>query len=105
MHPDRQGLGHILPIGPWIEADIDPSRTRVTTRVNGTVRQQGDTSDLIFPIVDLLVYLSRSITLAPGDVILTGIPAGVGPLHPGDRVEVEVEGIGVLSNPVELEPV
>ena len=76
-----------------------PSDLRVVTRLDGTVVQDGTTRDLIFPIADLIAYASRAFTLLPGDVILTGTPAGVGPVQPGQRVEVEVEGIGTLSNP------
>jgi 2-keto-4-pentenoate hydratase/2-oxohepta-3-ene-1,7-dioic acid hydratase in catechol pathway len=99
-----KGWDTFCPLGPAIVSGIDPTDAHVTTRVNGEVKQSGSTSDLLFTVVDLLVYLSRSFTLLPGDVILTGSPAGVGPLRPGDVVEVEIEGIGVLTNPVELEP-
>jgi 2-keto-4-pentenoate hydratase/2-oxohepta-3-ene-1,7-dioic acid hydratase in catechol pathway len=99
-----KGWDTFCPLGPAIVSDIDPANASLTTRVNGAVKQSGSTSDLLFTVVDLLVYLSRSFTLLPGDVILTGSPAGVGPLRPGDTVEVEIEGIGVLANPVELEP-
>lgn len=99
-----KGCDTFCPLGPAIVSDIDATNARLATRVNGEVRQSGSTSDLLFTVADLLVYLSRSFTLLPGDVILTGSPAGVGPLQPGDVVEVEIEGIGVLTNPVELEP-
>ncbi len=88
------------PIGPWIETALDPETVRVTGRVNGAVRQQAPTSDLIFPVRHLIRFVASIMTLQPGDLISTGTPAGVGPLAPGDVVEVEVEGIGVLSNPV-----
>ena len=94
-----KGFDTSKPIGPWIETELDPSDLRVVTRLDGTVVQDGTTRDLIFPIADLIAYASRAFTLLPGDVILTGTPAGVGPVQPGQRVEVEVEGIGTLSNP------
>jgi len=88
------------PIGPCIEDDLDPSDLRITTRVNGEVRQDGRTSQMIFPVPFLLEFITSVMTLLPGDVILTGTPAGVGPLSAGETVEVEVEGIGVLRNAV-----
>lgn len=88
------------PLGPWLETEFDPSDVRVQTRVNGQTRQDGRTAQMIFPVVDILVYLTRFVTLEPGDVVLTGTPEGVGPVGPGDVVEVEVEGIGVLVTPI-----
>ncbi|MHA0041284.1 fumarylacetoacetate hydrolase family protein [Deinococcus sp. PEB2-63] len=88
------------PLGPWLETEFDPRDVRVQTRVNGETRQDGRTSQMIFPVVDILVYLTRFVTLEPGDVVLTGTPEGVGALHAGDTVEVEVEGLGVLSTPI-----
>jgi 2-keto-4-pentenoate hydratase/2-oxohepta-3-ene-1,7-dioic acid hydratase in catechol pathway len=88
------------PFGPWIETGLDPSRVMVTGRVNGKVRQQACTSDMIFPVPRLIRFLAGIMTLMPGDLIATGTPAGVGPLASGDVVEVEVEGIGVLRNSV-----
>ena len=88
------------PVGPWIETDLDPSDLRLRTLVNGEVRQDGHTTDLIFDVPTILSYLSRVVTLAPGDVVLTGTPDGVGPLALGDRVEVSIEGIGTLENRV-----
>jgi 2-keto-4-pentenoate hydratase/2-oxohepta-3-ene-1,7-dioic acid hydratase in catechol pathway len=88
------------PFGPWIETDLDPSDLMVTARVNGEVRQQARTTEMIFPVRRLIRLLSGIMTLNPGDLIATGTPAGVGPLAAGDVVEVEVEGIGVLRNPV-----
>ncbi len=98
-----KGFDTFCPLGPWIETELDPARLRITTRVNGQTRQDSNTSDLIFSVSRLVAYLSDAITLLPGDVIITGTPAGIGPLHPGDEVEVEVEGIGVLRNPVVAE--
>ncbi len=87
------------PFGPWI-AKIDPSNADIQTRVNGTIKQKSNTSDLIFSVPMLVEFISNIMTLEPGDVIATGTPSGVGPLQKGDVVEVEVEGIGVLKNSV-----
>ena len=89
------------PLGPGIWVDADPEDLEVATRVNGVERQRGHVRDMAWGIVELLVYVSRFMTLEPGDLILTGTPAGVGPLAAGDRVEVEIPGLGVLVNPVE----
>jgi len=89
------------PLGPAIRLDPDLEDLEVVTRVAGVERQRGHVSQMIWGIVDLLVYTSRMMTLEPGDVLLTGTPAGVGPLVDGDLVEVEVSGVGVLANPVE----
>lgn len=88
------------PIGPCIETELDPSALRMTTRVNGEVRQQASTSDMIFDCGTLFEFITAVMTLYPGDLILTGTPAGVGPLAAGDTVEVEIEGIGLLRNHV-----
>lgn len=89
------------PLGPAILVDPDLEALEVVTRVNGNRRQHGRARDMAWGIVDLLVYASRMMTLEPGDVLLTGTPAGVGPLADGDVVEVEIPGVGVLRNPVE----
>ena len=88
------------PLGPAIVTDLDPSDVALTTRVNGEVRQSARTSQMIFAVDLLVEFITSIMTLEPGDVILTGTPAGVGPLQKGDRVEVEIEGIGVLRNGV-----
>lgn len=85
------------PLGPWLVTQFDPTDVQVQTRVNGETRQDGRTSHMIFDVVQILTYVTRFVTLEPGDVVLTGTPEGVGPLHPGDVVEVEVEGVGVLK--------
>ncbi|UCC87461.1 MAG: fumarylacetoacetate hydrolase family protein [Anaerolineales bacterium] len=95
-----KGFDTFAPMGPWIITDLDPANLTVTCRVNNQVKQQGSTSDMVFKIPQLIEYISAAMTLEPGDVILTGTPEGVGLIRPGDQVEVEVEGIGVLSNPV-----
>ncbi len=88
------------PVGPAIVAGLDPSDLAIASRVNGSVRQSARTSGMVFSPAFLLAYVSRMMTLFPGDLILTGTPAGVGPLAPGDVVEVEIEGVGILSNRV-----
>jgi 2-keto-4-pentenoate hydratase/2-oxohepta-3-ene-1,7-dioic acid hydratase in catechol pathway len=94
-----KGFDTFCPVGPLVSDEVDPEKgLKVETRVNGEVRQQGSTTDFIFPIGQLLTYITAAITLEPGDLILTGTPAGVGPLIPGDRVDVSIDGLGVLSN-------
>ncbi|MFZ5871641.1 MAG: fumarylacetoacetate hydrolase family protein [Actinomycetota bacterium] len=95
-----KGFDTSCPLGPWIETELDPSSLRVTTRLDGRTVQDGRTADMVFGVADLVAYVSTAFTLLPGDVVLTGTPAGVGPLDAGQRVEVEIEGIGVLANPV-----
>lgn len=89
------------PVGPVIETDLDVSDLRVTCAVNGEIRQDGRTSQMIFPVEFLISYISRQMTLNPGDVIATGTPAGVSKLGPGDVCEVTIEGLGTLQNTVE----
>jgi 2-keto-4-pentenoate hydratase/2-oxohepta-3-ene-1,7-dioic acid hydratase in catechol pathway len=86
------------PVGPEIVAGLDPSDLAIQTRVNGAVRQSSRTSEMVFSPAFLVAYVSRMMTLLPGDLILTGTPAGIGPLAPGDLVEVEIEKIGILKN-------
>ena len=88
------------PLGPWIETEIDPSNLELTCEVNGEVRQAGNTKDLVRSAHEMVAWISNVMTLLPGDVILTGTPAGVGPINAGDIVEVTISGIGTLSNPV-----
>ncbi|SNT09924.1 2-keto-4-pentenoate hydratase/2-oxohepta-3-ene-1,7-dioic acid hydratase (catechol pathway) [Micrococcales bacterium KH10] len=95
-----KGFDSSCPLGPWITTGIDTEDLGVTARVNGEVRQDARTSDMVFDVPFLISYISEVFTLLPGDVILTGTPAGVGPLNPGDVVECEVEGLGTLRNPV-----
>ena len=95
-----KGFDGSCPLGPWIDTDLDPAHVRVTSRLNGETKQDGHTRDLVFDVPFLVSYISRAMTLLPGDVILTGTPAGVGLMDHGDRVECEVEGLGVLANPV-----
>jgi 2-keto-4-pentenoate hydratase/2-oxohepta-3-ene-1,7-dioic acid hydratase in catechol pathway len=88
------------PVGPWIDTDVDPSDLAIEAVVNGEVRQSARTSDMIFGVPELVSYVSEMMTLLPGDVIMTGTPPGVGPMTPGDRVEIRIEGIGSLVNEV-----
>jgi 2-keto-4-pentenoate hydratase/2-oxohepta-3-ene-1,7-dioic acid hydratase in catechol pathway len=95
-----KGFDTFCPLGPWIDTDLDPSDTLLRCRVNGEMRQVGSTREMVFTVQQLIAFISSVMTLEPGDVILTGTPAGIGPLLAGDVVEVEIEGIGVLRNPV-----
>jgi 2-keto-4-pentenoate hydratase/2-oxohepta-3-ene-1,7-dioic acid hydratase in catechol pathway len=95
-----KGFDGSAPLGPWIETDLDPNDAVVVTRLNGEVRQQASTADLVFGVATLLEYLTSFMTMLPGDVLLTGTPEGVGALADGDVVEVEVEGVGTLRNEV-----
>jgi 2-keto-4-pentenoate hydratase/2-oxohepta-3-ene-1,7-dioic acid hydratase in catechol pathway len=99
-----KGFDTFCPLGPWIETDLDSSDLAVRTLVNDEQRQSSRTSMLVTSVARLLAFISGVMTLLPGDVILTGTPAGIGALSPGDRVEVEIEGIGVLTNRVVAEP-
>jgi 2-keto-4-pentenoate hydratase/2-oxohepta-3-ene-1,7-dioic acid hydratase in catechol pathway len=88
------------PVGPWIETEIDPGNVAVVTRLNGEVKQKGNTADMAFPVPFLIRYISEIMTLNPGDLIATGTPAGVSRMKHGDTVEVEVARVGVLRNDV-----
>ncbi len=106
-----KGFDSFCPIGPWIETDLpglglDPADLEVACTVDGEPRQKGRTSQLIFDVPTLISYISQVMTLLPGDVVLTGTPSGVGPIRPGQRVDVTIEGLGTLSNTVAaVEPV
>jgi 2-keto-4-pentenoate hydratase/2-oxohepta-3-ene-1,7-dioic acid hydratase in catechol pathway len=95
-----KGFDGSAPIGPWIETELDPNDVIVRTRLNGEIRQQASTSEMVFGVATLIEYITVFMTLLPGDVLLTGTPEGVGTLSDGDVVEVEVEGVGVLRNGV-----
>jgi 2-keto-4-pentenoate hydratase/2-oxohepta-3-ene-1,7-dioic acid hydratase in catechol pathway len=99
-----KGFDTFCPIGPRIVAGLDPNDLRITTRVNGEVRQDSRTSRMIFDPATLIAFVSAHMTLEVGDVITTGTPEGVANLVPGDVVEIEIEGIGVLRNPVIARP-
>lgn len=95
-----KGFDTFCPLGPWIETEFDPADALITCNVNGQMRQMGSTRDMVFTVPHLVAFISSVMTLEPGDVILTGTPAGVGPLVDGDEVTVDIEGLGSLSNPV-----
>jgi 2-keto-4-pentenoate hydratase/2-oxohepta-3-ene-1,7-dioic acid hydratase in catechol pathway len=100
-----KGFDTFCPLGPWIETEFDPADALITCHVNDEMRQMTSTRDMVFSIQKLIAFASSVMTLEPGDVLLTGTPAGVGPLLPGDLVEISIEGIGVLRNPVSAEPI
>lgn len=99
-----KGFDTFCPVGPRVVPGLDPSNLRITTRVNGVVKQDSSTSDLIFDVPTLIEFITRHMTLEPGDLISTGTPSGVGNLSVGDVVEVEIAGIGILKNPVVAKP-
>jgi 2-keto-4-pentenoate hydratase/2-oxohepta-3-ene-1,7-dioic acid hydratase in catechol pathway len=94
-----KGFDTSTPLGPWISTELDVSNLRIQSRLDGETRQDGNTADMIFDVETLVAHVSSAFTLLPGDVILTGTPAGVGLVDPGQRVDVEIEGIGTLTNP------
>ena len=93
-----KSMDGFCPIGPWVVDDVDPAMLKLETRLNGKTVQQGSTADFITPLPQLIEFITASMTLEPGDVVATGTPAGIGPMIPGDMVEVDIEGIGVLKN-------
>lgn len=95
-----RGKGHdtFAPFGPWIETELEPGNLDISTVVNGEIKQHGNTQDLIFSVPYLISFISQVMTLLPGDVIATGTPAGIGPIKPGDTVEIKIEKIGTLKN-------
>ncbi len=95
-----KGFDTFCPLGPWIRTDLDPADLALTTRLNDEVRQESRTSLLLHDVASLVAFVSQVMTLIPGDVLLTGTPAGVGPMVKGDEVSVTIEGIGTLTNPV-----
>ncbi len=95
-----KGFDSFCPIGPWIETDLDPSDVAIRTELNGQLKQDGRTGLMIFDVATVISFITSFMTLLPGDVVLTGTPAGVGPMKPGDDVSVTVEGIGTLTNKV-----
>lgn len=97
-----KGFDTFCPVGPWIETEIDVANVQICTRVNGAERQRGAASEMVFPIASLISFISRVMTLEPGDLVLTGTPEGVGPLEPRDVVEVEIPEVGTLRNVVSL---
>jgi 2-keto-4-pentenoate hydratase/2-oxohepta-3-ene-1,7-dioic acid hydratase in catechol pathway len=95
-----KGFDSFCPLGPWIETELDTADLRVQTHLNGDVKQDGTTKDMIFDVATLVAHVSSVMTLLPGDVILTGTPEGVGTMNPGDEVDVTIDGIGTLTNKV-----
>ena len=95
-----KGFDTFCPIGPWIETSVDLDDADIACLVNGDLRQSGTTGDMVRDVVELVSWISSVMTLLPGDVILTGTPAGVGPIVAGDTVSVSIDGIGTLTNPV-----
>ncbi|HWT83699.1 MAG TPA: fumarylacetoacetate hydrolase family protein, partial [Candidatus Methylomirabilis sp.] len=101
VYTRAKGFDTFCPVGPWLETEIsDPQALALELRVNGKLRQRGSTADMIFPVAEVIAFISHVMTLYPGDLITTGTPPGVGPLVPGDAVEVEIAGIGVLAHTV-----
>lgn len=97
-----KGFDTFCPLGPWIETELDARDLQLSTRVNGELKQDSRTSDMIFDPFTLVSFISHVMTLEPGDVVSTGTPSGVGPLVAGDQIEITIQGIGTLSNSVEL---
>ena len=98
-----KGFDTFCPLGPWVDTAFNPADAMITCHVNGELRQMASTHDMIFHIDQLIAYISSIMTLEPGDVLMTGTPAGISPLHPGDVVEVSIDGIGKLRNNVAIE--
>lgn len=95
-----KGFDGSCPLGPWVETELDPADLGIMCTVNGEQRQLGRTGDMVRSVADLITHITEAMTLLPGDVVLTGTPAGVGPLSVGDEVAVTIEGIGTLTNKV-----
>jgi len=98
-----KGFDTFCPLGPWIETDFNPTDVMIICHVNGAMHQMASTRDMVFRVPHLIAFASSVMTLEPGDVLMTGTPAGVSPLHPGDVVEVSIDGLGSLRNPVAAE--
>ena len=95
-----KGYDSFCPLGPWLETDLDPADLQLTTTVNGEVRQSASTAQMLHDVPALIEHVSKVMTLLPGDVLLTGTPAGIGPLVAGDEVSVTIDGVGTLTNVV-----
>ncbi len=93
-----KGYDTFAPMGPWIETAVNPENLVVESYLNGKLKQHGNTRDLVFPVEELIQFISNVMTLLPGDVIATGTPSGIGPMQPGDTVEIKIESIGTLKN-------
>jgi 2-keto-4-pentenoate hydratase/2-oxohepta-3-ene-1,7-dioic acid hydratase in catechol pathway len=96
-----KGFDTFCPLGPWIETDFDVESATLESRINGEVIQHADTTDMVFNVREIVSHVSKNMTLLPGDIILTGSPAGITPIKNGDIIECEIEGIGTLINPVQ----
>ncbi|MFH1460011.1 MAG: fumarylacetoacetate hydrolase family protein [Candidatus Omnitrophota bacterium] len=86
------------PVGPWLETDLNPDKLKINTYLNGKIKQDSHTGNFIFPVSYLVSFVSKIMTLNPGDIISTGTPAGIGPMKPGDKIQIEIENIGILTN-------
>jgi 2-keto-4-pentenoate hydratase/2-oxohepta-3-ene-1,7-dioic acid hydratase in catechol pathway len=93
-----KGFNTFAAIGPWIETEMDPTKAVIETYLNGKLKQKGKTSDMIYGIPEIINFISNVMTLLPGDIIATGTPSGIGPMYPGDTVEVKIQPIGTLKN-------
>jgi 2-keto-4-pentenoate hydratase/2-oxohepta-3-ene-1,7-dioic acid hydratase in catechol pathway len=93
-----KGSDTFCPLGPWIETAVEPGDLRISGKLNGEIRQDSRTSDLVFDVDHLISHITKYFTMEPGDVLITGTPAGIGPMNPGDVYEVTIEGIGTLAN-------
>jgi 2-keto-4-pentenoate hydratase/2-oxohepta-3-ene-1,7-dioic acid hydratase in catechol pathway len=93
-----KGFNTFAAVGPWIETELDPGNVALETYLNGKLKQQGNTGDLIYSVPEIINFISHVMTLLPGDIISTGTPSGVGPMYPGDTVEVRIPQIGTLKN-------
>ncbi len=101
VYARAKGFDTFCPVGPWLETEVgDPQALALELRVNGSLRQKGSTADMIFPVAEVIAFISHIMTLVPGDLVTTGTPPGVGPLVSGDNVEVEIAGIGTLRHSV-----
>jgi 2-keto-4-pentenoate hydratase/2-oxohepta-3-ene-1,7-dioic acid hydratase in catechol pathway len=98
-----KGFDTFCALGPWIETEFDPSDALITCRVNGDLKQMASSRDMVFDVPHLVAFVSSFMTIEAGDILMTGTPAGVSPLSPGDVVEVTIDGIGNLRNPVRAE--
>ncbi len=98
-----KGFDTFCPLGPWVDTELNPTDVMIVCHVNGEMRQMASTRDMVFRVAQLVAFASSIMTLEPGDVLMTGTPAGVGPLLPGDVVEVSIDGLGALRNPVAAE--
>lgn len=98
-----KGMDTFGPAGPWVDSEADPNDIQLTTRLNGEIKQQASTAECIFTVEEILSFISHRVTLLPGDLVSCGTPPGIDTLRPGDRVEVELSGLGVLGNPI-IEP-